>query len=65
MDHQQFFSSVADGNLSKCYLFEGVEEFTKYAALERVKAIVEAKDFPEMNMSVMKNPSADAIIAAC
>lgn len=66
MNHKQFFEACKAGQPGRLYLFEGPEEFTKKSALDRIREIcMQTSDVPEMNMSILNDPDADTLIAAC
>ncbi len=44
MTHSEFFSALRAGQIEKCYLFEGEEEFTKQAALKALREKIAGGD---------------------
>jgi DNA polymerase-3 subunit delta len=64
MTHSEFFSALRSGQIEKCYLFEGEEEFTKQAALKALREKIAGGDFAAMNDTRLTDPAPDALIAA-
>lgn len=64
MKHSEFFAALKKGNIARCYLFEGEEEFIKRSALAAVRSAVAGGDFSAMNDTRLQDPSPDALIAA-
>ncbi len=64
MTHSEFFSALRNGQIQKCYLFEGEEEFTKQAALKALREKTAGGDFAAMNDTRLTDPAPDALIAA-
>ncbi len=64
MTHTEFFSALRAGQIEKCYLFEGEEEFTKQAALKALREKTAGGDFAAMNDTRLVDPAPDALIAA-
>ena len=64
MKHTEFFAALKKGDIARCYLFEGEEEFTKRAALQQLRKLVAGGDFAAMNDTRLADPSPDALIAA-
>ena len=64
MTHSEFFSALRSGQIEKCYLFEGEEEFTKQAALKALREKIAGGDFAAMNDTRLADPAPDALIAA-
>ncbi len=64
MNHSEFFSALKRGEIRRCYLFEGEEEFTKKSALKALRAAVAGGDFAAMNDTRLADPAPDALIAA-
>ena len=64
MNHSEFFAALKAGQIEKCYLFEGEEEFTKRSALTALRAKVAGGDFAAMNDTRLVNPAPDELIAA-
>ncbi len=65
MNHNEFVQALKAGKVSGAYLFEGVEENIKSVTLAVLRKAVLADGLAELNESVMENPSAGEIIAAC
>lgn len=65
MNHNEFVQALKAGKVSGAYLFEGVEENIKSVTLAALRKAVLADGMAELNESVMENPSAGEIIAAC
>lgn len=65
MNHNEFVQALKAGKVSGAYLFEGVEENIKSVTLAALCKAVLADGLAELNESVMENPSAGEIIAAC
>lgn len=64
MNHSEFFAALKKGEIGRCYLFEGEEEFTKRSALQAIRKMVAGGDFAEMNDTRLSNPPPDELIAA-
>ena len=64
MKHGEFFDALKQGNIARCYLFEGPEEFTKKSALNKLRDAVARGDFASMNASRLNDPAPDELIAA-
>lgn len=64
MNHSEFFAALKKGEIGRCYLFEGEEEFTKRSALQAIRKMVAGGDFAEMNETRLSNPPPDELIAA-
>lgn len=64
MKHSEFFAALKKGEIGRCYLFEGEEEFTKRSALKTLRAQVAGGDFAAMNDTRLIDPAPDALIAA-
>ena len=64
MKHSEFFAALKKGEIGRCYLFEGEEEFTKHSALQAIRKMVAGGDFAEMNDTRLSNPPPDELIAA-
>ena len=64
MNHSEFFAALKKGEIGRCYLFEGEEEFTKRSALQAIRKMVAWGDFAEMNDTRLSNPPPDELIAA-
>ena len=65
MNHNEFVQALKAGKVSGAYLFEGVEENIKSVTLAALRKAVLADGLAELNESIMENPSAGEIIAAC
>ena len=65
MNRNEFVQALKAGKVSGAYLFEGVEENIKSVTLAALRKAVLADGLAELNESVMENPSAGEIIAAC
>lgn len=64
MDHRAFFEEVKKGDIAACYVLEGPEEYIKRSALEALCARLLPEGMAEMNEARLKDPDANAIIAA-
>ena len=64
MNHTEFFSALRRGELARCYVLEGEEEFTKKSALAALRAQAAGGDFAAMNDTRLTDPAPDALIAA-
>lgn len=47
------------------YLLEGEDEYRKLDALHGVRKLALGEEFPDLNHSILHNPSTDDVIAAC
>ena len=65
MNRNEFVQALKAGKVGGAYLFEGVEENIKSVTLAALRKAVLADGLAELNESVMENPSAGEIIAAC
>ena len=65
MDRQQFQAQIQSGKLGGAWLFTGPEENLKSEALAALRAALLPPGFEALNESVLENPSADELIAAC
>ena len=63
MNREQFFERLKAGDIQRCYLFDGEEEYTKESALNALRDTVLHGGFADLNSSVLVNPSADELIA--
>lgn len=63
MNRERFFDSLKAGELLRCYLFDGEEEYTKDSALKALRDQVLTGEFSDLNSSVLTNPGADELIA--
>lgn len=64
MKHLEFFAALKKGEIARCYLFEGEEEYTKRSALQALRQQVAGGDFAAMNDTRLTDPAPDALIAA-
>lgn len=64
MNHKEFAQRLKAGDIRGAYLFEGVEENIKDAALAALRKALLPEGMEELNEAVMDNPSTDALIAA-
>ena len=64
MNHTEFFAAVKKGDIARCYLFEGKEEYIKRSALKTLREQVAGGDFSAMNDTRLTDPAPDALIAA-
>ena len=64
MNHSELFAALKKGEIGRCYLFEGEEEFTKKSALNLLRSQIAAGDFAMMNDTRLIDPAPDALIAA-
>lgn len=65
MDRKEFTKQVKAGTVQGAYLFEGVEENIKNAAVQTLRKALLPEGMEELNESIMDAPATDAIIAAC
>ncbi len=65
MNHLQFFAAIKQGEVQSCYLMEGEEEYIKQQALRRLEDKLLPPALADMNLTELKNPDADTLIAAC
>ena len=64
MDRKEFLQAVKANSVRGAYLFEGVEENIKAAALAALRGQLLPEGLEELNENLMENPSTDALIAA-
>ena len=64
MTHDEFFKSLKTGAPTGLYLFEGEEEHIKRSALSQLESALNLGTFSDMNVTAMKDPDADKLIAA-
>ena len=64
MDRKEFLQAVKANSVRGAYLFEGVEENIKAAALAALRGQLLPDGLEELNENLMDNPSTDALIAA-
>ncbi len=64
MTHDEFFKSLKTGTPSGLFLFEGEEEHIKRSALSQLENALPLGAFPDMNVTTLKDPDADRLIAA-
>ena len=62
-DYLSFFADVRAGRFHRCCLFEGEEEYTKDRALEQLIAAAVGDRFPEINVTTLRDPAPDELIA--
>ncbi|MBQ8136828.1 MAG: DNA polymerase III subunit delta, partial [Clostridia bacterium] len=60
---EALLEGLKQGRRYGCILLEGDEEYTKRLALDALRRTV-GQDFPDMNISVLRDPAPDALIAA-
>ncbi|MHC1785544.1 MAG: DNA polymerase III subunit delta [Christensenellales bacterium] len=63
MNRETFHEQLKTGEILRCYLFEGEEEYTKRAALQSLQGRVLKGDFAALNHSVLRDPPVDELIA--
>lgn len=63
MTREAFYASLKAGEIAKCYLFEGEEEYTKESALRQLRDMVLQSEFASLNESVLMNPDESELIA--
>ena len=64
MDRKEFLQAVKANSVRGAYLFEGVAENIKAAALAALRGQLLPEGLEELNENLMDNPSTDALIAA-
>ena len=64
MKHTDFFAALKKGDVERCYLFEGEEEYTKRSALKALRDKIAGGDFAAMNDTRLLDPAPDALISA-
>ncbi len=64
MNHSELFAAVKRGEIARCYLFEGEEEFIKETALRTLRHKIAGGDFAAMNDTRLTDPAPDELIAA-
>ena len=64
MTHDEFFKSLKTGTPSGLFLFEGEEEHIKRSALSQMEGALPLGAFADMNVTALKDPDADKLIAA-
>ena len=64
MKHSEFFAALKRGEIGRCYLFEGEEEYTKRSALKALRERVAGGGFAAMNDTRLADPAPDELIAA-
>ncbi len=62
-DYLSFFRDIREGRFHRCCLFEGEEEYTKDRALEQLIAAAVGDRFPEINVTTLRDPAPDELIA--
>ncbi len=65
MNRKEFTQALKAGKISGVYMFEGVEENIKEAALTALRKAMLPAGLEELNETVLENPPADDIIASC
>lgn len=65
MNRKEFTQQIKAGTVQGAYLFEGVEENIKLAALQALRKALLPEGMEELNESLMDAPTTEAIIAAC
>ncbi len=63
MTREEFYQSLKSSSIRSCYLFEGEEEYTKESALRTLRETVLRDDLTGLNLAVLTDPDADALIA--
>ena len=64
MDRKELMQAIKDGRVQGAYLFEGVEENIKAAAMTALRKALLPEGLEELNETILDNPMTDAIIAA-
>ncbi|MBE5779181.1 MAG: DNA polymerase III subunit delta [Clostridiales bacterium] len=64
MNHTAFFEQLRAGNIGSVYLMEGSEEYIKQQALSQLCKKLLPEGLEELNMTELRNPDADTLIAA-
>ena len=64
MNHSELFAALKKGELARCYLLEGEEEFIKRSALKALRDRTAGGEFAEMNAARLLDPAPDELIAA-
>ncbi|MBP3542510.1 MAG: DNA polymerase III subunit delta [Clostridia bacterium] len=64
MNHTAFFEQVKAGNIAPVYLMEGTEEYIKQQALSQLCKKLLPAGLEELNLTELRNPDPDALIAA-
>lgn len=64
MNHTAFFEQVKAGNIASVYLMEGTEEYIKQQALNQLCKKLLPAGLEELNLTELRNPEPDALIAA-
>jgi len=66
MKHGELFQELKEGAVRRVYLFQGVEEFTKDAALRRIETMLLPEGLEAFNLALLgESALAREIIAAC
>ena len=65
MNYTAFFSSLKEGRIEKCYLFDGTEEYIKQQALKRLEEKLLPPGLEDLNLTLQENPDAASFMAAC
>ena len=64
MNHQDFFSLVAQGHVPSVLFFEGPEEYLKQSALRELRKALLPEGLEELNESRLDAPDTNELIAA-
>lgn len=64
MDRRTFYDKVAKGEIARCYVMEGPEEYIKRSALEALRQRLLPAGLEEMNETRLTDPDANTLIAA-
>ncbi len=64
-DYNDFFSEIRKGLPTRWFLMEGEEEFTKEKGMDALLDLFRKNDFPDMNITFLRDPDAGQVIAAC
>ncbi len=62
-DYLSFFADIRAGRFHRCCLFEGEEEYTKDRALEQLIGAAVGENFPQINVTTLRDPAPDELIA--
>lgn len=65
MTHNEFFAALKQGNIARVYLFEGEEAHIKARALQALRAHILPEGLEALSETVLQNPTAGDVIAAC
>lgn len=64
-DYNAFFNCIKNKCPEEWFLMEGCEEFTKEKGLKDLLGLFSECEFADMNITVLTNPDAGKLIAAC